>query len=201
MRGGWGDACGDWLHPFVCCNKKVRARQAAIFMPLCYFSLGQPSAGFFLESDFFTASCHLPSILRVAGFGPAVFSLVPPSLGLSSLIVCQSLSLCRFDCKLFSPVIQFTSIPNKIKLPKIAMEVFAADVVIVPMIPRLTRAKELSAVLVCTSPRAYSLACVKRSHDRRRIPCRCRCMRGSHRHDIRARGSTTCRIAAFRVLP
>lgn len=34
--------------------------------------LGHPVDGFFLDMDFFTASCHFPSIFRVSGFGPVL---------------------------------------------------------------------------------------------------------------------------------
>jgi hypothetical protein len=42
---------------------------------------GQPSAGFFFDSDFFTASRHLPGNLSISGLGPGVAFFFTAFLG------------------------------------------------------------------------------------------------------------------------
>ena len=94
--------------------------------------LGQPSVGFFFDKDFFTASCHLPSILRVSGLGPVLvgcFFLAGLDMVWGRL-VCEPLSLSRFYRQNRSlAVIQPAVVPKKIVL-EIPMQVFAADVVV-----------------------------------------------------------------------
>src|SRR5437763_2734756 len=115
----------------------------SILLP-SYF--GQPSAGFFLDRDFFTRSFQLPFSFNRSAFGPGVafflewFELLTASFLLTILsvrplckwvFVHQSLSLgslYRADCSL--TIIHLAIVPKKIKLPKIAMQIFTADIVI-----------------------------------------------------------------------
>ncbi len=96
------------------------------------FSLGHPSTGFFFDRDFFTASCHLPSILRVSGFGPLLAGFFFAGLDMIwRRLVSQPLSLCRFYRQNRSlAVIHSAIVPEKVVLPEIAMQVFPADIVI-----------------------------------------------------------------------
>jgi hypothetical protein len=102
-----------------------------ILLDLIYF--GQPDGGFFLVRDFFTASCHLPSILRVSGFGPVLagcFFLAGLDMVWSGF-VSEPFSLCRFYRQNRSlAVIQPAVVPKKVVLPEIPMQVLARDVVI-----------------------------------------------------------------------
>lgn len=86
--------------------------------------LGQPSAGFFFASDFFTASFQSPSIFNISGLGPRFIGVFFVVLGMGGnrRFIHEPLSFRRLDrqyCTL--SVIQLTPIPNEIELPEIAM--------------------------------------------------------------------------------
>jgi hypothetical protein len=123
---------------------KIQATLRAISSTVFYF--GQPSAGFFLDRDFFTRSFQFPLSFNLSAFGPGVafflewFELLTAFFLLTSLnilplrnwvFVHQSLSFGCFHGKdgAFA-IIQLPIVPEEIELPEIAMQIFAADVVI-----------------------------------------------------------------------
>ena len=108
---------------------------------------GQPSAGFFFDRDFFTRSFQLPFSLSRSALGPGVtfflewfelftaFFFLFTSLNILSLrnwvFVHQTLSLGCFHGKDGAlAIVQLPIIPKEIELPEVAMQIFAANVVI-----------------------------------------------------------------------
>jgi hypothetical protein len=113
--------------------------------PVAYF--GQPSAGFFFDRDFFTRSFQFPVSFNLSAFGPGVaflflewFELLTTFFLLTRfnilsfrnwVFIHQPFSFCcpnRSDSAL--AVIHLAIVPKKIELPKIPMQVSAADIVI-----------------------------------------------------------------------
>jgi hypothetical protein len=116
---------------------------ATFFNVAIYF--GQPSAGLFVSKDFFTRSFQFPLSFNLSAFGPGVafFFLewvewlttffLPTNIRLlcNWVFVPQSFSLgCFDDGDRSFAVIHLAIVPEEIKLPQIAMQILAADVVI-----------------------------------------------------------------------
>lgn len=113
------------------------------------FYFGQPRAGFFFWSDFFTASCQSPSILSMSGLGPGVFLFFGRfglcwlrTLGMNPLCSCdwwfvhQTLSFGGLDCPDGTlAIVQLAIVPQEIVLPQVTMKIFTAHVVVDPHDP------------------------------------------------------------------
>ena len=72
-------------------------------------SFGQPPGGFLLDRDRFTASCHLPSILRVSGFAVIQPAIVPKKIELPDnckTVGNQSDDWRGVQCALLVPLLQ-----------------------------------------------------------------------------------------------
>lgn len=118
---------------FTQANEKRHERNAP---PTDYF--GQPSAGFFLDRDFFTRSFQFPLSFNLSAFGPGVpfflewFELLTAFFLLTLRSIClllvkwifvhEPLSFGCLDCRNGAlSIVHLAIVPHEVELPEIAV--------------------------------------------------------------------------------